>query len=139
LNSQVSITSTPARPVWPALVNGAKCRCPNCEKGKLFDGFLKVADRCANCAEDYSHQRADDAPPYFTIFIVGHIIIPLLIWAEVTFHPSLTIHMLIWIPITIAMSLAFLRPIKGIIVALQWANYMHGFDPTSESDLPNQP
>ncbi len=136
MNSQITLTATPARPLWPALVNGAKCRCPNCEQGKLFDGFLKVADKCANCGEDYSHQRADDAPPYFTIFIVGHIVIPLLIWAEIAFRPSLTVHMLIWIPITIAMSLAFLRPIKGVIVALQWANYMHGFDPNSESDHP---
>lgn len=120
------------------MLNGMKCRCPNCQQGKLFDGFLKVTDKCKKCSEDYSHQRADDAPPYFTIFIVGHIVIPLLIWAEVTFQPSLTTHMLIWIPITIALSLAFLRPIKGVIVALQWANYMHGFDPNAEPDFPTK-
>ncbi|MCT4655369.1 MAG: DUF983 domain-containing protein [Cohaesibacter sp.] len=130
------ITSNPPRPVWPAMVTGARCRCPNCQKGKLFSGFLKVSDKCAECGEDYSHQRADDAPPYFTIFIVGHIIVPLVIWAEVAFTPALWLHMAIWVPITIAMSLFFLRPIKGAIVALQWANYMHGFDPNSEPDFP---
>ena len=115
---------------------GALCRCPNCLRGKLFNGFLTVCDKCNLCGEDYSHHRADDAPPYFTIFIVGHLVVSLVIWAEVTFRPELWIHMVIWIPLTIAMSLAFLRPIKGAIVALQWANYMHGFDPNSEPEIP---
>lgn len=119
-----------------AMIDGAFCRCPNCRSDTLFSGFLSVRDRCPTCGEDYSHQRADDAPPYFTIFIVGHIIIPLVIWAEVVFRPSLFMHTIIFIPITIAMSLAFLRPIKGAIVALQWANYMHGFDPNAEPDFP---
>nr|WP_096176553.1 DUF983 domain-containing protein [Cohaesibacter sp. ES.047] len=119
---------------------GALGKCPSCQKGGLFDGFLQVTDNCKVCGEAYSHHRADDAPPYFTIFIVGHIVVSLVIWAEVAFRPALWIHMAIWIPLTIAMSLAFLRPIKGAIVALQWANYMHGFDPgfdsAGESEFP---
>ena len=123
------------RDVFPAMWQGFLGRCPNCGKGHIFAGFLKTADKCEQCGEDFSHHRADDAPPYFTIFIVGHIIISLVIWAEVAYRPALWVHMAIWIPITIAMSLAFLRPIKGAIVALQWANYMHGFDPNAEPEI----
>ncbi|WP_245417886.1 DUF983 domain-containing protein [Cohaesibacter celericrescens] len=132
----VSIETKPHRPVLAAMLQGCMGRCPNCKSGRLFNGFLAITPKCSHCHEDYSHHRADDAPPYFTIFIVGHIVVSLLIWSEITFKPALWIHMAIWIPITIAMSLAFLRPIKGAIVALQWANYMHGFDPNAEPDLP---
>ncbi len=138
MTSSLSLQAKPHRGVFAAMLQGALCRCPNCQKGRLFDGFLQVTDKCSNCGEHYSHHRADDAPPYFTIFIVGHIIVPLVIWVEVVFRPALWIHMTIGIPVTIAMSLAFLRPIKGAIVALQWANYMHGFDPNAEPDLPER-
>lgn len=138
ITTDFNLHAKPRRDVFAAMWQGALGRCPNCQQGRLFDGFLKVSDKCDHCGEDFSHQRADDAPPYFTIFIVGHIIIPLLIWAEVAFRPELWVHMAIWVPITIAMSLAFLRPIKGAIVALQWANYMHGFDPNAEPDFPER-
>lgn len=139
MTSQLDLQTKPHRPVFPAMLQGLFCRCPNCQKGQLFAGFLAVTQRCKVCNEDFSHQRADDAPPYFTIFIVGHIIIPLVIWAEVAFRPDLWLHMTIWIPVTTLMALTFLRPIKGAIVALQWANYMHGFDPHAEPDFIPQP
>lgn len=138
VTSSFSLQAKPRRDVFAAMLQGALCRCPNCQTGRLFGGFLKVSDTCSHCGETYSHHRADDAPPYFTIFIVGHIIVPLVIWAEVAFKPALWLHMAIGIPLTIAMSLAFLRPIKGAIVALQWANYMHGFDPNAEPDFPDR-
>ncbi len=57
-------------------------RCPHCGKGKLFRGFLKGVDRCDRCGEEYSHHRADDLPPYLTVFIVGHIVVALFMGAE---------------------------------------------------------
>lgn len=134
--NRVSFETKPTRNVLHAMWHGFLGRCPNCTIGHLFKGYLTVAHRCSHCGEDFSHHRADDAPPYFTIFIVGHIVVSLIIWAEITFTPALWVHMAIWIPITIAMALGFLRPIKGAIIALQWANYMHGFDPDAEPDFP---
>ena len=133
--NRIVFETRPPRDVFAAMWQGACGRCPNCKRGRLFDGFLTVTPRCTQCGEVYEHHRADDAPPYFTIFIVGHIIVSLVIWVEVAFRPALWIHMAIFVPITIAMSLAFLRPIKGAIVALQWANYMHGFEPGFETDV----
>ena len=135
-DQQLHFGAKPRRDVGSAMLLGALGRCPNCHAAPLFDGFLKVTDTCSNCGEVLSHHRADDAPPYFTIFIVGHIIVPLVIWAEVTFRPSLLMHTIIFFPLTIALALAFLRPIKGAVVGLQWANYMHGFDPHAEPDGP---
>lgn len=129
----------PRRPVLPAMLRGACNRCMNCGKGSIFDGFLKTRHACTACGEEFHHHRADDAPPYFTITIVGHVIIPALLLVEVFWRPAIWIHMALWLPLTIFMSLALMRPIKGALVGLQWALYMHGFDPEAEDDLPPLP
>lgn len=129
-------TVRPARSVWQAMTRGFLCRCPACGKGHAFNGYLTVVDRCDACGEDLSHQRADDAPPYFTILVVGHIIVPLILIVETTWHLSDFTHLAIWLPLTLFLTLGLLRPIKGAVVGLQWALYMHGFDP---GDDPNDP
>lgn len=127
------------RPVIPAMLRGAANRCMNCGRGKVFEGFLKTRHCCSECGEEFHHHRADDAPPYFTITIVGHIVIPALLIVEVMWRPAIWIHMSIWLPLTVLLSLALMRPIKGALVALQWALYMHGFDPEAEDDFPAAP
>ena len=117
-----------ARPKWQALLRGTACRCPACGRGSLFTSFLKVAERCAVCGEELHHHRADDAPPYFTIFITAHIVIPLVLIVEKLWHPSLFAHMMIWIPLTLALTFVLMPMVKGAIVALQWALKMHGFE-----------
>jgi uncharacterized protein (DUF983 family) len=110
-----------------ALLRGAACKCPNCGDGALFRKFLKVKDTCETCGEDLSHQRADDLPAYIVISIVGHIVIGLLLWVETNFAPDMWVHIALWFPLTIALSLGLLQPVKGTIVALQWSLGMHGF------------
>lgn len=124
----------PKRPIVRALLRGAGTRCPNCGKGHLFLGYLKTASQCNKCAEPLFHHQADDAPSYFTVLIIGHIIIPLVLLIEVAYHPPLWIHATIWLPLTTAAALLTLRPVKGALVALQWALYMHGFDPQERID-----
>jgi uncharacterized protein (DUF983 family) len=74
------------------------------------------------------HHRADDAPPYFTILIAGHIVIPPLMMTERAFTPPLWLHLLVWVPLTVFLSLTLLPRVKGAIVGLQWAQRMHGFE-----------
>jgi uncharacterized protein (DUF983 family) len=116
------------RSVWTSLRRGLAGKCPNCGTGNLFYKYLKVNDHCSHCHEELFHQRADDAPPYFTIFIVGHIIVPAMLILEKMYHPALWIHMALWIPLTIGLCFWILQPMKGATVGLQWANRMHGFD-----------
>jgi uncharacterized protein (DUF983 family) len=107
---------------------GAQGRCPHCGKGRLFRAYLKVTDRCADCGEELHHHRADDFPAYLVIVIVGHIVVPLVLVMETHFTPSLWISMTLWPALTVALSLALLQPVKGAVVALQWAAGMHGFE-----------
>lgn len=125
----------PPRPLLEALKRGLRGRCPACGDGRIFGRYLKVNDACPNCAEALHHHRADDAPPYFTILIVGHLIASLVLTVEMTWHPPLWLQMIVWGPLTIVAALAFLQPIKGAVVAQQWALYMHGFDPDHVEEL----
>jgi len=109
------------------LLRGLRGRCPACGQGRLFRAFVKVADRCDNCGEPLHHHRADDFPAYLTIVLVGHLIVPLAMYVEVTFAPSYWLHALLWGPLVIGLALGMLQPIKGLIVALQWHMGMHGF------------
>ena len=133
-STELNQLGLPKRSSWQAMWRGFRCRCPNCGVGALFRGYLKPVETCAVCGEDLSHQRADDAPPYFTIVVVGHVIVPLM--ATVFFATELSVmtHLAIWLPLTLIMSLALLRPIKGALIGLQWALYMHGFDKRSDPD-----
>ena len=109
------------------LLRGMMGRCPACGEGKLFRAFVKVADRCNACGEDLHHHRADDFPAYLTIFLVGHLVVPIALYVEIVYQPSYWLHAVIWTPLIIGLSLGLLQPIKGTIVALQWHMGMHGF------------
>jgi uncharacterized protein (DUF983 family) len=117
----------PARPLWEAMLRGFRDRCPRCGEGRLFRSFVKTVDRCEHCGEEIYHHRADDLPAYLVIVIVGHITLGGFLAVEVMAELPMWVHMVIWVPLTIALALALLRPIKGAIVGLQWALYMHGF------------
>jgi uncharacterized protein (DUF983 family) len=127
-------SALPKRPMWRSIRRGLAGRCPNCGKGKMFRAFLKVADRCPACGEALHHHRADDAPAYFVILIVGHVVVPLALVVEVAYSPPYWLHAALWLPLTIGLAIGLLQPIKGAIVGWQWAHYMHGFDPNAEAD-----
>lgn len=122
----------PHRDVKRAIWRGALAKCPNCGRGRLFDGFLTVTGHCGQCGEALHHHRADDAPAYLTILIVGHLMLPLVLGVEEIFTPPIWVHVLLWGTLIPAACLAFLRPIKGAVVGMQWAAFMHGFSPGDE-------
>jgi uncharacterized protein (DUF983 family) len=75
------------RPSTPtALFRGALGRCPRCGKGRLLHRYLKMVDRCAACGEPYGHYRTDDAAPWLTILVVGHITVPIILLCEMNFQ-----------------------------------------------------
>lgn len=116
------------RDVWQATRRGLMGRCPACGEGKLFYKYLKVNPTCPACHEDLSQHRADDAPPYVVITIVGHVVIlGIMLVEERVENFSYLTHLMIWPPIALAMSLALLPGVKGALIGLQWALRMHGF------------
>ncbi|MDE0942749.1 MAG: DUF983 domain-containing protein [Alphaproteobacteria bacterium] len=110
-----------------AMGRGLKQRCPACGQGAMYGRFLKVRDECQTCGLELHHHRADDAPPYFTMMIVGHIIVPLVLILERTVMPSLWLQFFLWLPLTLILCLIILPRVKGALIGLQWAHRMHGF------------
>lgn len=127
MEQQVFGGSGARRSLMQAMGLGFLCRCPHCGKGRLFGKYLKVADRCEACGEEYHHHRADDLPAYLVIFIVGHIVLGAFMGAERMFELTTWQHLAIWAPMTLVLALALLQPVKGAVVGLQWALRMHGF------------
>ncbi len=107
--------------------HGLRERCPSCGQGALFSRYLKVVDTCSACGEALHHHRADDAPPYVVILVLGHIIIPIVTGLEIAFTPPMWVHLVTAIPLTVGLALWLLPKAKGLIIGIQWANRMHGF------------
>ncbi len=113
---------SPKLPPWPvprmadALRRGAMGTCPACGKTRLFAKFLRIKAECSACQAPLGLARADDAPPYFTIVVVGHLIVPAMLVVEKTWAPDLWIHAAIWLPLTVLLAVGLLQPIKGMTV-----------------------
>ncbi len=105
-------------PFFTALARGAFGRCPACGQTHAFNGYLRVVPECANCGAPLGAVQADDAPPYFTIFIVGHILIPVMFAIERAYEPALWLQAAVGLPVALIMCLVLLRPVKGATLGL---------------------
>ena len=127
--------SVEKRDVWTAMKRGFSGRCPRCGQGKLFRAFLKVADHCSACGQDFTPHRADDLPAYLVIVVVGHIVVPAALWIETNYSPEVWLQLAIYLPLTFIASMLLLQPIKGAVVGFQWALRMHGFEDTAPGEI----
>lgn len=126
-----------ARNPWPqpplaiAIGRGLLGRCPACGKSHLFNGFLRVVTACTQCGAPLGLARADDAPPYVTILITGHVIVPLLFAVDRLYDLSDFALSAIFLPLTLFVSLGLLRPVKGATVGLMLTLNMLKSDATA--------
>lgn len=95
-------------------------RCPQCGKGRLFDGFLAVAPRCTSCGLDLSKHDSGDGPAVFVILILGFIVVGLALWVELAYEPPFWLHLVLWLPLIVILGLGMLRPLKAGLIALQY-------------------
>ena len=127
-----AIEDVSQRPLRPALAKGWRGRCPHCGGGAIFESYLKVNDHCGICGEAFHHHRADDAPSWLTIILIGHLIAPLMLLSfEVLTLPTWA-HAVIWPMLALTAAVVLLPRIKGAVVAFQWSQRMHGFDHAEE-------
>jgi uncharacterized protein (DUF983 family) len=112
-----------------AMWKGFRCRCPHCGKGRLFRSFLKPVETCERCGEWLDGHRSDDLPPYVTIMIVGHLVVPIILGIEMGLNPwPLWVYFAVFLPGTLVGMLLLMQPVKGAIIGLQWGLRLHGFD-----------
>jgi uncharacterized protein (DUF983 family) len=102
------------------IVAGLRGRCPRCGEGPLFSGFLTLSPRCDRCGLDLAFADTGDGPAFFVMSIVGIVVVGLALWVEFTFEPPIWLHLVLWFGLTGLLSLAMVRPLKGLMVALQY-------------------
>jgi len=120
------------RSISQAIRRGLARKCPECGTGRMFNGYIKVQEACEHCGLELHHQRADDAPPYFTMMIVLHFVVSGILTVEQIYSPPTWVQLVIWLPASLIASLALLPHIKGALIGLQWARKMHGFNDEAE-------
>jgi uncharacterized protein (DUF983 family) len=108
------------RPEPSPIRAGLTCRCPRCGQGKLFQGFLDLRPRCEACGLDYAFADSGDGPAVFIIFIAGFIVVGSALVVELVYAPPIWVHAVLWGPLILATTLLPLRPMKGLMVALQY-------------------
>lgn len=104
------------------LLAGLAGRCPNCGEGHLFEGFLKLTPRCEACGYDLAKADTGDGPAVFVILIAGFLVAFGALFTEFALHPPVWVHLVIWLPATLIISLGLMRPLKGVLLAAQFAN-----------------
>jgi len=110
-----------------ALAAGLRGRCPACGRGALFQGFITVRERCPACGADLSGQDSGDGPVAFIVLIVGAIVVTLALLAEVAWQPPVWLHLVVWLPLTVILVLALMRPFKATLIALQYKHRRDDF------------
>jgi uncharacterized protein (DUF983 family) len=99
---------------------GLRGRCPRCGEGRLFQGFLALRPACEKCGLDYSFADAGDGPAVFVILFGGFIVVFAALMTEVVYQPPYWMHAALWLPLILIVTLAPLRLIKGVLIALQF-------------------
>jgi len=101
-------------------------RCPSCGETKLFKAYLKQVHACPSCHAEFGRIRADDAAPWATIIVIGHVFLPLVFflglenllppWACLTAYAVLLS----------ALALVLLPRAKGLFIGILWATRAPG-------------
>lgn len=115
------------RDLRTALIRGVKGKCPACGEARLFGRFLKPVDHCPACGQSWAHQRADDLPAYLVVLILGHVLVPFVVAANLRFDMPMWVQMTMWPGLALLLAMLMIQPAKGAVIALQWARRMHGF------------
>jgi uncharacterized protein (DUF983 family) len=104
------------------VVAGLSCRCPRCGKGKLFAGAFTLTPRatCEQCGLDYGFVDSADGPAVFIILGAGFIVVFAALIVEIVYQPPFWLHAALWLPLILAVTLLPLRPIKSLLIALQY-------------------
>lgn len=111
-----------AKSVSP-IAAGLSCRCPECGEGPVFKTYLGLAPSCTACGVSFEKADSGDGPAFFVMFLVGILVTPPVLLVQVLFDPPAWVHLLIWAPVIIIVSVLLLRPFKSLLFALQWKNH----------------
>ncbi len=95
------------------LVAGLSGRCPCCGRGRLLHGL---------------HNVSGDGPAAFVVLTVGFVILGAAPAVEVRHSWPVWLHLLVWLPLSLLLSVGLMRPSKGLPIMLQHQYRRHELD-----------
>jgi uncharacterized protein (DUF983 family) len=122
----MAVTDTERPSTLTAIFRGMRGQCPRCGEGRLLHHYLKLVDCCAVCGEPYGHYRVDDAAPWLTILVVGHVTVPVVLLCEMNFQPPLALALAVFLPLIVGLTLFLLPRCKGVMATVLWAMKAEG-------------
>lgn len=99
---------------------GIAGKCPRCGRGRLFDGYLKVAKSCSSCGLSFEFADGGDGAAWFVLTFVSFVGVGSILGIEVAYQPPFWVHALTAVPLLILLPLLLLRPVKGVLLNQQW-------------------
>lgn len=96
--------------------------CPRCGARSLFAGIARFSEKCASCGLDFSDFNVGDGPAAFLTLIVGTLVVILAIWVQLAFEPAFWVHVVLWVPLTVILTVGGLRVAKGALLASEYRN-----------------
>lgn len=96
--------------------------CPQCGERTLFSGWIKLAPRCRACGLDYDQFNVGDGPAAFLILLIGALVTGLAVWLQVSADPPWWLHVILWLPLTVGLTLGGLRLAKAALLASEYQN-----------------
>ena len=76
--------------------------------------------RCEVCGLDYGFADSGDGPAVFIMFLAGFIVVGAALVIEILYRPPYWVHAALWLPLILIVTLGPLRPMKGLMIALQY-------------------
>jgi uncharacterized protein (DUF983 family) len=105
-----------------AVLSGLAGRCPRCRRGGVFAGFLQIAPACKSCGLNFGFADAGDGPAVFVMLFGGFVVVGAALWIEVLYEPPFWVYIVVFLPLTAIVCIGLLRPLKGLLIALQYRN-----------------
>jgi uncharacterized protein (DUF983 family) len=94
----------------------------------LWQGFLTVNPTCESCGLDLARHDSGDGPAVFLIFVLGFLVVPIVLWIEMTWRPPLWVHAVVAVVLVLGLALLLLRPAKALVLALQYRHRSEDFE-----------
>lgn len=128
--SGMSESQSSNSPMLVGLTRGLRHRCPECGEGRLYRSYLKVEPVCEACGHELGSYPADDGPAYFTILIVGHLVVAPLLFFPWVWEASPWITVPLTLVSLATLTLLLLPRVKGAVIGALWAIRMRKAEDT---------
>ncbi len=109
-------------PLPAAIFAGLAGRCPRCRRSGMFDGFLRLVPACKHCGLNFAFADAGDGPAVFVMLFGGFLVVGAALITEVLYEPPYWVYLAVFLPLTLIVCVGLLRPLKGVLIALQYRN-----------------